>query len=107
MFADGLPHFQQLAVIAVMIAAYKALVTVQALHDGKASFLTLEKRVAENIDGIIITNAFVPSADYLLVHLLRIGKRTLVIFEYIPMPKVHIGDVVDHSDSLKRFINLF
>ena len=90
-----------------MIAADQALVTVQALHDFNASFLALKKRVAEDIHGVITTNALVPPADDLLVHLPGVGKRPLVIFEYILMPKMHIGDVeysaLEHHSYLLTF----
>ena len=63
-----------------MIAADKAFVPVQALHYFNASFLALKKRVAEDIHSVIITHALVPPADDLLVHLLGVGKRSLIIF---------------------------
>ena len=66
---DALPIRAELSFHAVVVSLNQVLMTVELLDDSNTVFFVFPERIAQNIDGIVICNSFIPVLNQRIIHL--------------------------------------
>ena len=66
---DALPIRAELSFHTVMVALNQVLMSLQPLHNPNTVFFVFPERIAQNIDGIVICNSFIPVLNQRVIHL--------------------------------------
>ena len=75
---DALPIKAKLSLHAVVVALNQVLMSPQPLHNPNTVFFVFPERIAQNIDGIVICNSFIPVLKQQVFHLVCIRKGTII-----------------------------
>ena len=66
---NAFPIKAELSFHAVMVALNQVLMSPQPLHNLNTVFFVFPERIAQNIDGIVICNSFIPVLNQRVIHL--------------------------------------